>query len=113
RRDPALGRLDPQIDRTVGAIFRLAEEAATTLSGPLAKGARALVEHLFPEGAAAIVKTSFVEQVSAVDRLLEGLGEHERIAADIGLAPYVQRLRALNAEFRAALTVEPRPAATR
>ncbi|MEM9456823.1 MAG: DUF6261 family protein [Myxococcota bacterium] len=113
--DPRLSELDPAIDRTIGSIFRIAGESATTLAGTEdGERARVLLERVFPEGAVAITSMSYVEQSREVHSILGLLqGELSEQVAALGLGAFVSRLATLNAEFSEALDADPSPEVTR
>ena len=109
--DPRLSALDPKIDRTLGAIARIAREAAESLDAeegqegpPLGDQAQRLLTELFPLGAGVITSATYVEQTGEIDSLLAELeGEWAPLLADLGATRYVNQLRRLNTQFRALL----------
>ncbi len=112
---PRLTELDPIIDKTIGAIYRNALEAAETLqSEPAGEHGRKIVKAAFPTGAKRITSMAYVEQVSEVDSVVKLLEATELAGAieALGLMPYVNQLEATNAEFRTILEQEPKGGVT-
>lgn len=107
---PRLQELDPQIDKTIGAICRIAGEVATALTPPAQQEATRLLEEVFPAGTRAITNLPYADQVHEVSSLLERLEDPQQLAPTVsalGLTAFVQRLRILNDEFSQVYHAEP------
>lgn len=112
--NPRFAELDPVIDRTVGAIYRIASEAMTSFDrGEMFERAKDLVERLFPAGAAGITRLAYPEQAAEVKALVDALqGPFKESAAMLGVLPYVTQLATLNREFTNLLLDAPKAEAT-
>jgi hypothetical protein len=100
--------IDVQLDRVLGGMAAHLGAAVHTF-GENGTGARAsaLLARLFPEGAAAITRLSYENELAAAEVVLRDLkGPYADDAAAIGLAPFVERLEGLTREFRHALKQE-------
>jgi len=108
--NPRLTELDPQIDRLVGAVYRIASEPITTIPrSAQATHGRAIVQRALPGGAVAVTTRNYVEQsteITSIITLLEGeLAPH---VAALYLGDYVAELKRLNEEFCTILSDRPR-----
>ncbi len=103
RVDPRLQALDPQIDKLVGAIYRICVEVTASLAGELEGDAAArIVRELYPGGPIAITTLTYVDQGSEVGAIVEHLSPDGVLGAQaqtVGLVAQVARLGKLNAEF--------------
>lgn len=112
--NPRLTKLDPMIDRLVGAIQRGASNAVTAMPGKReAQMGQELLEQALPKGAVGVTTLNYYDQSSEVDGILdmlEGrLADHVRV---LGIGMFVTELRTLNNEFREILAAEPRTEVT-
>lgn len=101
RAPPRLRELDPELDLTIGAMFRQLSEAAAVLKGtPRAEAAERILGDLFPEGAAAVVHAAYPEQAAECESVLSKL--QREYADDVraaGIEPYVERMAVLTPEY--------------
>lgn len=105
RADPEAVELDRQIDRAIAAIPAQLDAILGMLPPGDAQAveARAFVAELLPRGVAAVVQTTFVEELSECDRILEHLQQNAAKAQRFGFAPLQQRLAGLVASQREVL----------
>ncbi len=109
RVNPRLTALDPKIDKTLGAIYRIAHELASTLDGtPEGELASRLLEQCFPNGLAAITNKNYVEQSTELRSLIALLRtEHSEAVERLGvIKQLLDRLENMNNEFRAILEAD-------
>jgi hypothetical protein len=106
--NPELTKLDPKIDRTVGAIYRGAKEAVITLAGtPAAEAGQLILDELFPGGAAAITHLDYIEQSTEVGSIITELtGSLKDAVEATALTLFVRQLVSFNAEFQSILDAE-------
>lgn len=106
--NPRLMELDPQIDRTVGSIYRIFSESANTLTDTQeSERAAKAIERLFPNGARAITSLTFVDQCAEVESILSLLQQdYKDEVRTLGLERFVNQLANLNGEFRTLLSTE-------
>ncbi len=102
--------IDVLIDGCLGGFDDTFTGTARSLGAdhPKAKAALRLQRAMFPLGLAAVVQLPFVEEVETITEILKAL-EQEAPKADVILLHMednVERLRALNAQYRAALEAE-------
>lgn len=91
-----LARLDSDTDATIGSMFAVLLRAATTLPARnrLRAVAQALINEHFPEGADAITKLSYADELATGQLLHKELSAPE-LAADLvalGVMPYLEEL---------------------
>lgn len=112
RKMPArLQQLDPEIDRTLGAIYRIASEAAVALPPPMSEMAQRLTEELFPQGASGITTRPYAEQsheVTSIIERMESASDFLPAVEALGLTAFVKQLKLLNTEFRQVFEAEPK-----
>ena len=99
-------RIDALIDRTVSGL-RDAAQAHAEGAEPgeaIIKVVNDFVEDLFPAGVPAVTQLAYVDELSAVEEVLEKLkGPHAKTVKELGLERFVARLEALLPKDRAAL----------
>jgi hypothetical protein len=102
--------IELELDRAVGGLYDVLHVfAAGPPAAPFTKPARALRDALFPNGTAPFTQAAFEQEASAVGELLRRLdGEQAAALTTLGLVPYRDQLRALHADFEAAL-LEAKP----
>lgn len=110
-RSPLVQPIDVRTDRTLVAIRDVAQAHADSdeEDEELRGGVRALLTAIYPQGVQAVIQLPFVEQLSAMDGILETL-KSKRFAplvADLGLNRKVKQLAKQIAEYRAALESPP------
>ena len=104
--------IDVKADRTLVDIRDVAE----THAGPgeededLRKEVRGMLTAIYPEGVLAVIQRPYIEQLSAMDGILETLKvkKFASLVADLGLTRKVKQLTKQVAEYRAALE-QPTP----
>jgi hypothetical protein len=103
RREAA--EIDKKLDRAVGALHRQLEDVRELFAEePRGETAETILQHLFPEGAGAIVTMAFEEELGTVQYILGKLEEEwAEDLEQLGVAPTVDRLAELNDEFADAL----------
>lgn len=101
KHDPRLSNLDPRIDKLVGAIYRNAGEAASSLKDTREGDCgEQIINRIFPGGAIAITSLSYPEQNAEVGTILKLLqGDLKDEVSALGLGAYVSTLARLNDEF--------------
>ena len=112
--NPRLTELDPILDRTIGAISRIASEAAATLVNTTqGEHGQLVVEKALPNGASGITSKSYVEQTTETTNIIALFkGELAPMIDSLGLGIYVDQLETLNNEFREILAAGPREGVT-
>ena len=98
---PRLRELDPELDLTIGAMYRQLSEAVAVLKGtPRAEAAERILGDLLPEGAAAVVHLAYPEQAAECEsvrsKLQREYADDVRVA---GIQPYVDRMAVLTPEY--------------
>ena len=103
-------QIDNDLDRAVGALHsQLKAVAALFADEPKGRTASAMREELFPDGAGAITRMSFEEELSTVKYLLEQLStEWGGDLADLEIKSTVEKLSSLADAFEDALAEPPR-----
>jgi hypothetical protein len=101
-------RVDALVDRQISLVFSTSAQCLEGLD-PLkdaalrAKG-EAMLGGLFPNGVGAITSLPYDDELAVVEHIIKGLeGEWAPVVAELGLTRQVARLRALGAEYAAAL----------
>ena len=107
QRAPLVQPIDVRADRTLVAIRDVAQSHADAEEEDevLRAAVRAMLTALFPEGVLAVIHLPYVEQLSAMDGILETLKSKKfaGLVADLGLNRKVKQLAKQVAEYRAAL----------
>lgn len=106
----ALQRIDYQLDRTLVAIRDGAQaHAEGAADGDVETPARVakLLSAIFPYGVTAVTRATFVDELSAVERILEQVKDPElaSIVEELGLVRLVKQLARQAVEYRRALEV--------
>lgn len=109
---PALQRIDIRVDRTLTAIrdTAMAQAEGAEPGDDIGAIAERLVSILFPTGVQAITSLPYVEELSAVDKIvIELKGPSAGLVEDLGLKRLTTRLSKLAVAYRAALEATPEP----
>jgi len=103
--DPA--KIDPLVDRTLGAIRDHAEtqRAGASPEDPIHATVSTLLKSIFPSGVADVTRLPWVEELAAVEDILSKLASPALapVVTDLGLSRLVERLESLTVQYRAAL----------
>ena len=99
--NPLLSKIEPRIDRTVGAIHRAAKEAIDTIEGEVAEEATRFKLEFFPKGVFEITSQSWPEQARTVAALINKLKDEKWIGTveKLGAMMYLNQLESLNNQF--------------
>ena len=107
QRPAAVQPIDVRVDRTLVAIRDVAQAHADAEEDDddVREGVRAMVTTIFPQGVQAVIQLPYVEQLSAMDAILESLKGKKlaSLVADLGLTRNVKLLAKQVAEYRVAL----------
>lgn len=101
--------IDRQLDRAIGSLTRTIDAfVGLQDDASLIANAEDFLHLLFPEGVAAVVNATIVDELSSVDALLEVARrkEHVKLVAQMGLEPSLTRIGALADKLRAELNRE-------
>lgn len=103
--NPEAVALDRDLDRVVSGLASSLESAVLVRaeSDPAAAAARELLANLLPQGLQAVVHTTFVEGVSACERIVDELAKRPEQVKAFGLGAAQDRRRTLVAKQKAAL----------
>lgn len=100
-------KIDPLVDKTLTAIRDHAENqrAGTSPDDPINHVVATFLVRVFPAGVQEVTSLPFVEELSAVEHILEKLGgaELSPIVTELGLERLVTRLGGHTERYRAAL----------
>ncbi len=100
-------KIDPLVDKTLTAIRDHAESqrAGTSPDDPINHVVATFLVRVFPAGVQEVTSLPFVEELSAVEHILEKLGgaELSPIVTELGLERLVTRLGGHTERYRAAL----------
>src|SRR5690606_7733330 len=102
------GAIDAELDRCLGGLAKVLDSMVHTF-GDQDIGARAgqLLASLLPEGAAAITRLTYENELAAAEVGVRELEEkHAEAVVALALVPFVERLTLLVDQFRAALKEE-------
>lgn len=105
-RTSAVQPIDVKVDRALVAIRDVVQgHAGEDEEEEPRMEARALLTAIFPEGVVAVIQLPYVEELSAVERILETLKgkKFAPLVAEMGLGRKVKHLTKQAAEYRAAL----------
>lgn len=109
----AAQKVDINVDRTLTAIRDRAESetAGAPPDDPIHATVATFLRAVFPAGVQAVTALPYVEELSAVDQILQVLRSktHAPTVKELGLERIVARLESLAAEYRAVLE-KPSPA---
>jgi len=111
--DAAVKPVDILVDRALTSLrdSAAAQVDVATPGDGIAQKVDAFLHALFPPGVAAVTSLSYVEELDAVECIVEKLqGDLAPVVADLGLTRHANRLAALAVEYRTALTT-PKPEA--
>jgi hypothetical protein len=105
--NPKLVAIDVRLDRALVALRDAAQahvDAGSDDDGDDAPdNARALLAAIFPKGVRDVTQSTFVEELSLVDGILDEIKTNHAATIDqLGLGRFVQRITQINEEYRAA-----------
>lgn len=100
---PRVRPIDLAIDRTLSAIYGVAKKTAKGAdpADPIVAAIDAFLRELFPTGLAGVVNLEVIEELPAVELILERLkGDLKPTADALGIGRLVDRLEALVGQYR-------------
>lgn len=99
-------RLDAMLDRTVSGLRDAAQAHAEGAEEgeAIVKVVNDFIADLFPAGVQAVTQLPYVDELSAVEEIIEKLkGPHAKTVKELGLGRFVARLEGMLPKYRAAL----------